>query len=191
VIRPLTWSAAALSFLIGANAAAQTAPPAVAPADPPFALVAAEDRLTLGGVFADADIVMQLVMAGLLIATVLSAVVWISHAVRRQPGRGLAGGLTLLSAVSAAGPLIGLFGSAYCMLMSFIGASNVRPAPSLSILAPGFAEATMSAMLGLLAAAIATVGHRHLKGKVFGFDTADDIAREPVQTAPRQARATA
>ena len=190
MIRPLTWSAGALTFLIGANAAAQT----VAPPDPPFALVEASERLTIGGVFNDADIVMKLVMGGLLLAGVAALAVWIVQAsgLGRRSERGTAAAMAYLSALGAAGPLFGFFGSAYCLLMSCIGLSNVRPAPSISIVAPGLAEALLAAMLGLLAAAIATVGHRHLKAKLYGLGlAAEHTLGEPVQNLPRQARATA
>ncbi|MCR5879800.1 MotA/TolQ/ExbB proton channel family protein [Phenylobacterium sp. J367] len=186
MIRRLSWSAGALAFLIGASAAAQTA---VAPADPPFALVAEADRLTFPAVFADADIVMKLVMAGLAISALAAAAIWVAQATRLRPAS-LPGALAYLSGLGSAGPLIGFFGACYTLMASCIGMANVRPAPSLSILAPGFAEALLAAMLGLLAAAIGVIAHRHLKAKVYGLE-AEDAAAEPVQTLPRQARATA
>jgi|GEM_PF-1310655 len=189
MLRHLTWSAAALAFLTGASAAAQT----IAPPDPEWMLVAPEDRLTLGGVFADADIVMQLVMGGLVLAALAALVVWIVQAFRVGRGaHGFAGAMAYLSALGAAGPLIGFFGSAYTLLHSFIGVYNVRPAPSLSIMAPGFAEALLSAMLGLLAAAIAVIGHRHLKARLYSVGIeADEPAAAPLQSLSRQARVSA
>lgn len=150
---------------LAAFAATHVSAQAVAPPDPPFALVPAEDRLTLLGVFMDADIVVKLIMAGLLVAAVAALAVWIAQAARARSA-GTVRGLGFLSALGAGGPLIGFFGSAYTLLHSFIGLSNVRPAPTLSVLAPGFAEATLCAALGLLAAAIATIGHRHIQSKL-------------------------
>jgi biopolymer transport protein ExbB/TolQ len=188
MLRHLTWAAGALTFLLGVNAAAQPA----APPDAPLAVVPPSERLTLAGVFADADPVMKLVMAGLALAAVAAAGVWILHGARREPGRGVGGALAYLSALGAAGPLIGFFGAAYCLLHSFIGVSNVRPAPSLTVMAPGFAEALMAAMLGLLASAIAVMADRHLKAKVHArAATAPEIGYEPLQSPPRQARVSA
>lgn len=179
--------AGVLAAFLATHASAQAA----APPDPPFSLVPLEDRLTLLGVFGDADPVMKLIMAGLAVAAVAALVVWIVQAVRlrRKGGVGAAGGLAYLSALGGAGPLIGFFGSAYCMLGSFIGLSNVRPAPTLSVMAPGFAEATLSAALGLLAAAIAVIGHRHLKASLYGAAAPSEApAEESGQAVARQVR---
>jgi biopolymer transport protein ExbB/TolQ len=193
MLRHVTWSAAALAFLMGANAAAQTLPTAPV-ADPPMTVVPASERLTFGDVFADADIVMQLVMGGLLLATVMALAIWLFQAasLRKGGGRGLAGAMAYLSGLGAAGPLIGFFGACYTLLHSFIGVANVRPTPSLTIMAPGFAEALLAAMLGLLAASVAVVGHRHLKARVHGLDMAPEgTLSEGRQTLSRHARAGA
>lgn len=144
----------------------------VAAADPPLTIVPTAERLTLMGVFAHAHPVVQLVFAGLLIATVAAVIIWLLQLARLGQRRadGLGGAVAFLSALSAAGPLIGLFGAAYGLLDSFIGVANVRPVPSLSILAPGYAEAALSICLGLLAAAVAAVAHRHLKARLYGVE---------------------
>jgi biopolymer transport protein ExbB/TolQ len=80
----------------------------------------------------------------------------------RRPAAAVAG----LAAIAAAAPLLGFAAAAYGLMDSFIGIANVRPVPSLSILAPGFAEAMLCVTLGLLAATIATVGRHHLKARL-------------------------
>lgn len=194
MLKPITWSAAALTVLIGVDAVAQTASPGVAPPDPPWTVVAPEERLTLVRVFFDADPVMKLVMGGLLLSALLALGLWLVQAARLRSGRTdtFAGAVAYLSALAAAGPLIGFFGSAYTLLSACIGLSNVRPAPSISIIAPGLAEALLSAMLGLLAASIAVIGHRHLKARLYSAGIeADEPSRETMQTLPRQSRAPA
>ena len=141
--------------------------------DPPYTVAPPDQRLGMGGVFADASPVMQLVMGGLALAAVAALLVWIVHLAalaRGQAGRGLIGGVAFLSAVGAAGPLVGGFGAAYVLLNGFIGIANIRPEPTLSIMAPGFAEAAASIALGLLAAAIGVIGHRHLQARVKGLE---------------------
>lgn len=185
-----TTSIACASFAAFAVPAwAQDAPP-----DPPFTHVAVADRLTLGGVFSHAAPVNQLVLAALLLAALGAAAVWAFQLVRfsqRRP-EGLAGAMAYLSAVAAAAPLLGFFGALYSLLECAIGMANVRPAPSLSILAPGIAEGALAAALGLLAAAIAVIGHRHLKLKLYRLGQADPTSEAaPAPSVARQARAAA
>lgn len=132
----------------------------IAPPDAAFAVVA--DRLTFIGLVTHAKPVVMLVLAGLAVSTVIASLVWIGELSGRPASRG---GRTFLHALAGAGPTLGLFGAAYGVMDSFIGVANVRPVPSLSILAPGYAEALLSVALGLLAGAIATIAHRHLNGR--------------------------
>ena len=176
-------------------AIAATATPAFAEADasPLLSPVPIADRLTLGGVFAHASIPMQVVLWGLTAAVVAAAATWLLQIVRigqRRSG-GVAAGVAYLSAQAAAAPLFGLFGMAYALLNGFIGIANVRPTPSLTVLAPGLAEASLSLGLGLLAAAIAIVGHRHLKARLHALDQAAPAAARPAPPLSHPARAIA
>ena len=42
----------------------------------------------------------------------------------------------------------------------------MRPAPSISVMAPGWAEAALAVMLGLLATTIAVTCERHLEARI-------------------------
>ena len=150
---------AATALALAAPAFAQSG---IAP-DAPLAAVPLAQRLTLIGIFSNAKPLVELIFAGLGVAIAYAAFVYIRDLIGRC--RQSAGGQVFLSALAPSGPLIGLFGASYSLLDSFIGMANVRPAPSLSILAPGFAEATLSVCLGLLAGAVALIGHRHLSGR--------------------------
>jgi hypothetical protein len=165
---------------------------AQAPADPPFTLVPPEQRLQLGDVFAHASPLMQLVMGGLALAAVAAVLVWavnLFDLTRGQPRRGLLGGVAFLSALGAAGPLLGGFGAAYVLLHGFLGVANVRPTPTLTIMAPGFAEALASIALGLLAAAVGVIGHRHLQARIKGLELhAEDAARGAAPSLSQTAR---
>ena len=154
-----------------------------APADPALMLVAADHRLTGLAVFTHAKPLVMLVMALLLAATLAAAALW---------ARGLAGGrradaggsgLATLAGIAAAAPLLGLFAAAYGLMDACIGLANVRPVPSLSILAPGLAEAFLAIALGLLAAAVATLGGHHLKARRLAVPAAES-ARAPATNAP-------
>jgi biopolymer transport protein ExbB/TolQ len=159
---------AAVAFLAAAPAFAQTA------GEMQLSTVPAAERLSLGRVYANASIPMKLVLWGLTAAVVAAIVIWAVQTLRLSQRRsdGVAGGVAYLSAQAAAAPLFGLFGMTYALLSGFIGIANVRPTPNLTVLAPGLAEASLSLGLGLLAAAIAVVGHRHLKAKLYAADQA-------------------
>jgi hypothetical protein len=139
---------------------------AVAP--PVYTRVPPGDRLTFAGVIADAAPEMQLMMALMLAATLASIAVWAMSLgkVSKADAKGLAGALGRLRIVRSAGVPLGCLAAAYVMFAGFIGMSNVRPAPSLSVLAPGFAEATLAIMLGLLATTVAVICERHLEGRI-------------------------
>lgn len=134
-----------------------------------------DSHLALGGVLLHAKPLVQLVFAGLIVAIAYAAFVYLRGVLARRDQR--PGGLTFLAALAVGGPLIGLFGAAYGLLDMSIGIANVRPEPSLTVLAPGFAEAALSVALGLLAGAIATIGHRHLTGR------AQTLAQTAARTA--------
>lgn len=133
-----------------------------------YTLVPAAERLTVGGVFADASREMQGVMFLLLAAAAASVVVWAMSLgkVDKADAKGLAGALARLRIVRSAGVPLGCLAAAYVMFSSFLGISNVRPAPSLTVVAPGLAEATLAIMLGLLATTVAVICERHLEGRI-------------------------
>lgn len=133
-----------------------------------YTLVPAAERLTVGDVFADASTEMQAVLFLLLAAAAASVVVWAMSLgkVGKADAQGLAGALARLRIVRSAGVPLGCLAAAYVMFSSFLGISNVRPAPSLTVVAPGLAEATLAIMLGLLATTVAVICERHLEGRI-------------------------
>jgi hypothetical protein len=159
------------------------APALAAAGDPPLNPVAAADRLTALGVLSQAKPVVMLVLLGLVVAIVYAAFVYIRGVVAPRDRR--PSGLVFLSALASGGPLVGLFAAAYGVADMFVGVANVRPTPSLTVLAPGFAEAGFCVTLGLLAGAIATVGHRHLTGRTLGSPATAPAAATPPQPLAR------
>ncbi|MFC3079410.1 MotA/TolQ/ExbB proton channel family protein [Phenylobacterium terrae] len=137
-------------------------------ASPAAAQQAVQNPLTLGGVFADAAIEVQLVMAGLIAATLAAIVVWALELARIRKGRleNTPARQAFLKAVAGAAPLFGLAAGAYTLLMSSLALANLRPTPPLAMIAPGFAEVLLSVFLGLFASAVATTLRRHLEGRV-------------------------
>ena len=132
------------------------------------AAVPEAERLTMGGVFADAAPEVQLVFALLLISTVAALAIWAMslRKVGQADAKGLAGALGRLRIVRSGATPLGLLAASYILFSGFLGMANVRPAPTLTVLAPGWAEAALAVMLGLLATVIAVICERHLEGRI-------------------------
>ena len=132
------------------------------------AVVPEAERLTMGGVFADAAPEVQLVFALLLISTVAALAIWAMslRKVGQADARGLAGALGRLRIVRSGATPLGLLAASYTLFAGFLGVANARPAPSFTVLAPGLAEAALAVMLGLLATFVAVICERHLEGRI-------------------------
>jgi len=150
------------------GAVAAFAASAAAAQEAPYTVVPVADRLTVGGVFVDASTEMKLVMVLLFAATLASLAVWgmTLGKVGKGDAKALAGALGRLKIVRSAGVPLGCLAASYVMFASFLGISNVRPTPTLTVMAPGLAEASLQIMLGLLATTVAVVCERHLEGRI-------------------------
>ena len=133
-----------------------------------YQVVPAEVRLTLVRVLADATPTVQALMVLLIAATPIAVVIWAVSLPKVGQGdaKGLAGALGRLRIVRSSGALLGLLAASITLLSGFIGMANVRPTPTLAVLAPGWAEAALAVMLGLLASSIAVICERHLEGRI-------------------------
>jgi hypothetical protein len=123
----------------------------------------AQSRLTLSGVFADADETMKILMIALVAAALAAVVV---TALKLASGRRLTGGSAFVSALRLGGPLIGLMGAAFILLMGFIGMSNADGPVPITVLAPGFAEAALLFLLGLLAGVVGVICHWIIEARI-------------------------
>ena len=105
------------------------------------------------------------------------------------------GGLANLAVISSVSPFIGLFGTVWGIMASFVGIAAAKDT-SLAVVAPGIAEALAATAYGLAAAIPASIGYNRL-GAAFSrlgqklvnraADRAVDLTRDPV--APVQAGA--
>lgn len=117
-------------------------------------LALAGPKLTPAIVFQDAAPPMQTIML-LLVVAALGAIVVTVRKVLSGPR--LSGGSTYLQALRLGGPLIGLLGAAYNVLMINIGIANIGQQPPYNVLAPGVAEAAFLFVLGLIAGVVAVI----------------------------------
>jgi biopolymer transport protein ExbB len=70
-------------------------------------------------------------------------------------------GLAVLATVGSTAPFVGLFGTVWGIMNSFIGISEAHTT-NLAVVAPGIAEALLATALGLVAAIPAVVIYNHL-----------------------------
>lgn len=123
----------------------------------------AQPRLTLSGVFADADETMKFLMIALVAASLAAIIV---TTFKLASGRRLSGGSAFVSALRLGGPLIGLVGAAFVLLMGFIGIANISEPLPMSVLAPGYAEAAMLFLLGLIAGVVGVICHWVIEARI-------------------------
>lgn len=123
----------------------------------------AQSRLTLSTVFADADESMKLLMIALIVASLAAIVV---TAVKLAAGKRLNGGSAFVSALRLGGPLIGLVGAAFVLLSMFIGIANSSGPVPIPVLAPGFAEAALLFLLGLIAGVVGVICHWIIEARI-------------------------
>lgn len=159
----------AVALATGA-AQAQEAAKCAGCAEDGMTLVPPAERLTLGGVFADASLEVQVILALLIAAALSSLVIWglSLPKVGKGDARALAGALGRLRIVRSGGAPLGALGASYVLFAGFVGLANVRPTPSIGVLAPGWAEAALALMLGLLATTVGVLCERHLEARIRG-----------------------
>lgn len=80
-----------------------------------------------------------------------------------REAEGLQKGLGVLATVGSTAPFIGLFGTVWGIMVSFIGIAEEQNT-SLAVVAPGIAEALLATGLGLLAAIPAVIFFNKLSG---------------------------
>lgn len=120
-------------------------------------------RLSPTSVFSDATLLMQVLMVVLIIAIVSAVVVTVAKLAR---GSRLAGGSAFVLALRQGGPLLGLLGAVYTLLMMFIGVANAGMEVPMAVLAPGYAEAALLFLLGLLAGVVGVVCHWVIEARI-------------------------
>ncbi|BAS68065.1 protein TolQ [Bathymodiolus septemdierum thioautotrophic gill symbiont] len=74
-------------------------------------------------------------------------------------------GLSILAMIASSSPYIGLFGTVWGIMHSFIGLASVKQA-SIAVVAPGIAEALIATAFGLFAAIPATMAYNRLSSQI-------------------------
>ncbi|HWA61836.1 MAG TPA: MotA/TolQ/ExbB proton channel family protein, partial [Caulobacteraceae bacterium] len=91
-------------------------------------------------------------------------------AVQSSLARRLSGGMQFLASVGSTGPFIGLFGTVYGIMVSFINIANTNTT-NLAVVAPGIAEALLATGMGLFAAIPSVVFYNYFQTQITGYGT--------------------
>ena len=89
-------------------------------------------------------------------------------AVQASLARRLSGGMQFLASVGANAPFIGLFGTVYGIMNSFIGIANTNTT-NLAVVAPGIAQALLATGIGLFTAIPAVVFYNYFQTQITGY----------------------
>ncbi|MCV9965289.1 tonB-system energizer ExbB [Pararhizobium sp. BT-229] len=83
-------------------------------------------------------------------------------------GKRIAGGTGVLATIGSISPFVGLFGTVWGIMNSFIGISQAQTT-NLAIVAPGIAEALLATAIGLVAAIPAVVIYNYFARSISGY----------------------
>ncbi|MBX9847566.1 MAG: tonB-system energizer ExbB [Xanthobacteraceae bacterium] len=93
---------------------------------------------------------------------------WLLERIEAASTRRIGRGMGLLATIGATGPFVGLFGTVWGIMNSFIGISNAHTT-NLAVVAPGIAEALLATALGLVAAIPAVVIYNVFSRSIGGY----------------------
>ena len=91
-------------------------------------------------------------------------------AVQANLSKRLSGGQQFLASLGSSGPFIGLFGTVYGIMTSFIGIANTNTT-NLAVVAPGIAEALLATGIGLFAAIPAVIFYNYFQTSISAYGT--------------------
>jgi biopolymer transport protein ExbB len=94
-------------------------------------------------------------------------------AVQSSLSKRLSGGMQFLASVGSSGPFIGLFGTVYGIMNSFIGIANTNTT-NLAVVAPGIAEALLATGIGLFTAIPAVIFYNYFQTRISAYGTRTD-----------------
>ena len=124
-------------------------------------------------------------------------VAWLLERIEAAASRRIARGTGVLATIGATAPFVGLFGTVWGIMNSFIGISKAQTT-NLAVVAPGIAEALLATALGLVAAIPAVVIYNVFARSIAGYralladgsaagDAAASAATRPHARADRRA----
>jgi biopolymer transport protein ExbB len=115
--------------------------------------------------------------------------------IEASAGRSMTRGTGLLATIGATAPFVGLFGTVWGIMNSFIGIS-VAKTTNLAVVAPGIAEALLATALGLVAAIPAVIIYNVFARSIAGYrallsDASGEVLQHLSRDLERRDRADA
>jgi biopolymer transport protein ExbB len=95
-------------------------------------------------------------------------VAWRLERIEAGAGRTHTFGTNALATIGATSPFVGLFGTVWGIMNSFVGISKAQTT-NLAVVAPGIAEALLATALGLIAAIPAVMIYNHFARSIAGY----------------------
>ncbi len=89
-------------------------------------------------------------------------------AVQSGLGKRLSSGMQFLASIGSSGPFIGLFGTVWGIMNSFIGIANTNTT-NLAVVAPGIAEALLATGIGLFAAIPSVIFYNYFQTRIAAY----------------------
>ena len=93
---------------------------------------------------------------------------WLLERVEAGAQRRIGRGMGIVASIGATAPFVGLFGTVWGIMNSFVGISNAHTT-NLAVVAPGIAEALLATALGLFAAIPAVVVYNVFARAIGGY----------------------
>jgi biopolymer transport protein ExbB len=114
--------------------------------------------------------------------------------IEARAGRSMARGTGLLATIGATAPFVGLFGTVWGIMNSFIGISKSHTT-NLAVVAPGIAEALLATAIGLVAAIPAVIIYNVFARSIAGYravlsDASGEVLQHLSRDLERQERAS-
>jgi biopolymer transport protein ExbB len=107
-------------------------------------------------------------------------------AVQASLAKRLSGGMQFLASVGSTGPFVGLFGTVFGIMNSFIGIANTNTT-NLAVVAPGIAEALLATGVGLAAAIPSVVMYNYFQTRISAYGTrSEGFVAEVLNVISRQ-----
>jgi biopolymer transport protein ExbB len=115
--------------------------------------------------------------------------------IEARAGRSMARGTGLLATIGSTAPFVGLFGTVWGIMNSFIGISQAKTT-NLAVVAPGIAEALLATAIGLVAAIPAVIIYNVFARAITGYratlsDASGEILRHLSRDLERRGRKAA
>jgi biopolymer transport protein ExbB len=113
--------------------------------------------------------------------------------IEAHAGRRMVKGTSVLATIGSTAPFVGLFGTVWGIMKSFIGISQAQTT-NLAVVAPGIAEALLATAIGLVAAIPAVVVYNVFARSIGGYkallsDASAEVMRHLSRDLDRQMQA--